>query len=233
VARDVKLVISDLHAPYGHIDTLPFLREVKKKYKPNHVLATGDEADKHASSFHDHDADLPSAGDELELAIDRLAPVYRLFPEVDVLESNHGSLIYRKAKHHGISRKYLREYGDVLRAPKGWRWHVDLVVRTGGRRIYFNHGISADVLKVVQSRGMCVVQGHYHTKFEIKWTSHPDGYLWGMTVGCLIDNDQPAFAYNKQGLVTPILGVGVIIDGRPHLVPMELDKKKRWNGEVG
>ena len=51
--RKSILVISDQHAPYHHIDTLDFLAEIKKKYKPDTVVNIGDEMDWHSISFHD------------------------------------------------------------------------------------------------------------------------------------------------------------------------------------
>ena len=56
------LLISDMHIPYHHPDTLEFLQYLKDKYKPTRVICLGDELDKHALSYHDHDPDLPSAG---------------------------------------------------------------------------------------------------------------------------------------------------------------------------
>src|ERR1700749_1207382 len=91
------LVLSDMHHPYAHPDTVPFLKAVKAKYKPDTVVCIGDEADFHDSSFHDSDPDLDSAGVELEKAIKGLAPIYKLFPKVTVIESNHGSMVMRKA----------------------------------------------------------------------------------------------------------------------------------------
>ena len=83
------LVISDLHATYMHPDTLPFLRALKRKYSFDRVICIGDEVDFHALSFHDSDPDLPSAGEELTRAIKSLKPIYKMFPNVDVVESNH------------------------------------------------------------------------------------------------------------------------------------------------
>ncbi|WP_206696334.1 hypothetical protein, partial [Streptococcus pseudopneumoniae] len=74
----------------------------------------GDEVDKHALSFHDSDPDLMSAGDELKAAIKCLPPLYKLFPKMALVDSNHGSMVYRKGLHHGIPRKYIRAYGEVL-----------------------------------------------------------------------------------------------------------------------
>ena len=63
------LNISDQHMPYEHPDMFAFLAAIKRKYKPTLVVNGGDEVDAHALSFHDSDSDLPSAGDELKLAI--------------------------------------------------------------------------------------------------------------------------------------------------------------------
>lgn len=227
------LVISDMHHPYSHPDTTAFLAAIKKEYEPTRVICIGDEVDHHAMSFHDSDPDLYSAGDELKASIKALKPLYTLFPVMDLVDSNHGSMAYRKGKHHGVPRKYLREYGDVLDAPKGWKWQHDLLLRLPtGEDCYFHHGIASNVLKVVQQRGVCVVQGHYHTSFNIQYTSNPNSLLWGMQVGCLISKDQLAFAYDKNNLGRPIIGCGIILDGLPVLLPMVLNKGGRWNKMV-
>ena len=83
------LLISDMHIPYHHPDTLDFLTHLKKKYNPTRVICLGDELDKHALSYHDHDPDLPSAGDELRRSIPVIQEIHRLFPVMDIVESNH------------------------------------------------------------------------------------------------------------------------------------------------
>lgn len=227
------LVISDMHIPYQHPDTVRFLAAVAEKYKPTRVICVGDEVDAHNLSFHDSDPDLFSAGDELQEAIRQLRPLYDLFPEMDLIDSNHGSMVYRKGKHHGIPRKYLRGYNEVLEAPEGWQWHMDLLIDVpGGNQVYFHHGLSKDVMKVVAQRGMCVVQGHYHTEFRIGYLGNPNHLLWGMNVGCSIDGKSLAFAYDKTNLGRPVIGHGLIDNGLPILLPMVLDKKGRWTGNV-
>ena len=231
--NDSILVIADQHIPYMHKDTFHFLLAVKKKYKPTRVICIGDEVDKHAMSFHDSDPDLPSAGDELQQSIEILQILYKMFPEMDLIDSNHGSMVYRKAKHHGIPNKYLRSYGEVLEAPAGWNWHMDLTLKLPNKqRIYFHHGLSKNIIKVVKERGVCVVQGHYHTEFNIQYVGTPAHLLWGLQVGCSIDGKALAFAYDRTNLGRPILGHGIIINGQPRLLPMVLTKSGRWNKEV-
>jgi predicted phosphodiesterase len=223
------LCISDTHCPYQHPDTVAFLKAVAKKYRPDLVVHLGDEVDAHAMSFHDSDPDLPSAGDELKQAIKALKPLYKLFPKMLLLDSNHGSMVYRKGKHHGISAKYLREYGDVLEAPKGWRWCLDLTINAGGKPVYFHHGKESNVLAVSQKMGYSVVQGHYHNEYGIRYWGNPSGLRWGMQIGCSIDDESMAFAYNKITTKRPIIGHAIILEGLPKLLPMVLTSSGRWN----
>ena len=104
---EVILVISDLHAPYQHEDALEFLRAVKEKYQPNLVLNVGDELDYHALSFHASDPDLDSAGVELKRGQKVLKEFEEIFPEMVLVDSNHGSMKYRKAKVNGIPRELM------------------------------------------------------------------------------------------------------------------------------
>lgn len=228
------LAISDLHVPYQHRDTFKFLAAIKQKYKPTRVVFLGDEVDHHGMSFHDSDPDLWSAGHEISEAIKQMKQLYTLFPSADLIDSNHGSMAYRKALHHGIPRRYIRTYREVLHAPKTWSWHPSLRLRlsTGGPDVFFHHGLSKDVMRVVMRKGMCVVQGHFHTEFRIGYVNGADHPLWGMQIGCSIDDTCLAFAYNKTNLEPPILGHGIILDGQPKLLPMGLNSTGGWNGRV-
>jgi hypothetical protein len=227
------LVISDQHFPYNHPDIIKFLAALKKKYKPDRVVNIGDELDYHSISFHDHIPDLLSPSDELQTALNRIAPLFKLFPQMDILESNHGSLVYRKAVAHGLPAHVFKTYREILGSPKGWRWHADLTLKmSNGKYVYFCHGKSADVLKLSQSMGMCAVQGHFHEKFEVRYWGNSLGLFWGAIIGCLIENKSLAFAYNKLNLKRPVIGCMMILNGLPHLTPMVLNSNGRWNGFV-
>lgn len=217
------LFISDLHVPYHHTKVFEFLRGLKERYRPTRVICVGDELDKHALSFHDSDPDLDSAGPELEKSLHHIKRLERLFPEMDLIDSNHGSMVYRKAKHHGIPRKYIKSYNDVLGVGPGWKWHMDLTIQLpDGQNVYIHHGKSADAIKVSQAMGMSHVCGHFHESFGVKYWANPLGLYWGMNIGCLIDDSSLAFAYNNTNLKRPIIGTGLIIDGYPILEPMPM-----------
>ena len=224
------LFISDMHVPFQHKDTFDFLKALAQKYMPTRVVCLGDEIDNHAISFHSSDPDLPSAGDELSAAIQHLKRLYKLFPKMDVIDSNHGSLAARRFLEHGLPKKLLRSYGDILEAPSGWVWSHDLTLKLpNGKPLYVHHGLSKDPMKVVAARATCFIQGHYHEDLKIGFHGNPEDLLWGATAGCLIDPKSLAFAYNKTNLKRPIIGTIMVIDSIPRIMPMNLRKNGRWD----
>jgi hypothetical protein len=226
---DRILVIPDQHFPFNHPDIFQFLKAVRDKFKPDKVVNLGDEVDFHSMSMHDHDPDLPSPRDEMTMAIQRLKFMYKLFPKMDVLESNHGSLVWRRAKKYGLPKKVIRSYREVLEAPKGWTWHHDLILHgSDGEKIMFCHGLTSDVLKNSRNKSMRFVQGHHHSLFEVRYWANSEKLFWGVTSGCLIDWKALAFEYGKLMLNKPILGVTLIKSGYPQLIPMILNSKGRW-----
>ena len=226
------LVVSDMHLPYQHKDSIKFLKEIKKEFKPDTTISIGDLLDQHALSFHDSSPELYSAGHELDKAKEYVKELESVFPKLIEVDSNHSSMIYRRALKHGLPRAYLKDYGDFLETKK-WKWVDDLTLTmSNGQRCFFTHGRSADVLKVSQTMGMSAVQGHYHTKFVISWWANPDNLFFGMNVGCLIDQKSMAFNYAKNFRTRFIIGCGIIIDGIPRLLPMVLNKKGDWIGKI-
>lgn len=226
------LVIPDLHFPYCHMDSLDFLHKIKKVLNPSRIICLGDELDFHDASFHDSDPDLDSAGVELVKALGYIDTLHELFPKMDLLHSNHGSMAYRKAKHHGMPRHLLKSYNEVLCVPADdWKWHPELIIELPNKtRCKFVHGISANVLAASQASGMSLVQGHHHSQFEIRYWSNGESLNFAITSGCLIDDSSLAFAYNKLQVKRPIMGVTFIENSIPQLIPMAVDKDNRWVG---
>lgn len=223
------LTISDLHVPYHHHEALAFLAYLKAKYKPTRIICLGDMEDKHALSYHDSDPDLASAGDELAKALPVIAELHKLFPNMDILDSNHGSLVYRKAKTHGIPKHYIKAYNDVLGVGDGWKWHNDLVIKLpDGGSCYFHHGKSTRGLILTQQMGMSSVQGHYHNSFSVEYHGTPIALNWAMQTGCLIDYKSYAFSYANVNIKRAVIGTGLIIDSQPVLVPLLMDENGGW-----
>jgi len=225
-------VISDLHAPYQHKDAIKFLAAIKEKYNPDRVINIGDEVDNHAMSFHPSDASLYSAGDELKAAREVIWQLEELFPKMDVMESNHGSLAYRKALVAGIPKEILRPYKEVLDV-KHWNWHDKLTLTLPNKQpCKFIHTYGANYLLSSQKCGISLVQGHWHGRFGVQFWGTEERLNFAMSVGCLIDDKSMAYAYNKVTVERPILGSGMIVDSQPIPIPMVLNRKGKWIGRI-
>ena len=127
----------------------------------------------------------------------------------------------------------FKSYNNVLEAPKGWHWQKDLTLTmSDGKSVYFHHGKTSAPAKLSKNMSMSAVQGHYHSRFEIIYWANPNGLFFDLRVGALIDDNSMAFNYNKTTLDRPIIGSAVIINGHPKLIPMILNTKGRWTGEL-
>lgn len=229
------LIVPDLHAPFTHMDALPFLIEVNNFFKPDKVVFLGDEIDGHSFSFHTDSADTNFLAPdvELEVAIEKLRPFYQMFPEATILESNHGSLIYRKRKWAKIPRQALKSYREILDAPMGWSWtHEYEIELRDGSIVHFMHGSRKNAFAVAKDIGKSHVCGHYHTEFKLVQDIVAGKRLFGMNCGCLIDDKKYAFDYAKNTKPNVKLGCGLIIDTHPMLIPMNLDANGRWIGTI-
>ena len=232
---DNILIISDLHVPYHHKDSYEFLYQLNKKLKPDFILNIGDEVDHHAISYHDSDPDLDSAGMELQKAQKCMKELFDIFPQMMLLNSNHGSLVFRKGLTHGFPRGVFKSYEEMLLGGCSlgqWVWVDDCVLTSNKRKIYFTHGRGKNILKVSQNYGMSCCQGHYHEDFNIQYWGNPLALNWAMSVGCLLDFDTYAFHYARSNLKRPVLGTGIIRKGIPQLIPLVMEKGGRWNKQL-
>lgn len=232
------LVISDLHIPYHVADSMRFLYEIKKKYKPDIVLSVGDIFDNHAISFHPSNHDLFSAGHELEQCIELIHQkkygLATMFPNLLILSSNHDDLYARKIKVNGLPIKVLKELKEIYDTP-GWNWYEKIILKVKNfEEVYCVHGQSSNGLKLANHLGCSALQGHFHTAQNISYSTNTvsNKRRWSMQVGCLVGSGL-AFEYNKLQLARPELGVGWINqEGLPTLIPMILNDKGRWIGKL-
>lgn len=227
-------VVPDQHHPYQHPDTIAFLTAVAAAFPIDLVINMGDETDYHGLSFHDSDPALDSAGVELEKAKAGLAKLHKLFPQQLVCTSNHGSMAFRKAKHHGIPVQLLKSYRDVLfptHGAPGWSWAERWIVKTPMGPVMFKHQSSNPVADAAHERCNLMV-GHNHGRFAIEYCASSDYLYWAATSGCLIDANGYAFAYGRTHSKKPIIGCTLIINGRPVLFPMVLNRAGRWVGTL-
>jgi hypothetical protein len=222
------LFISDTHIPYSVDGYLNFLKDLKEKFKPEIVIHGGDELDYHAISFHKSDASLFSAGHELDQSIIEIQEgLHRLFPKLYLLESNHGSLIFRRLKFEGISLRHLKPLHELYETPL-WEWHDKIILRTRKGKVAVSHGMSGIACAWAKTTGMSTVEFHYHTMHHITKMKSLGRESFSMHCGCLADQEKMAFAYAKANLKEFINGTGgLYADGEPVLFPYRKEKHEK------
>jgi hypothetical protein len=226
------LVIGDTHFPYSHPECIEFLAKLNKYYKPDTVIPIGDEADYHSQNFHGVDPDLPSAFDELEVTKSWIKRLEKIFPKMTLLESNHGSLVLRRAVASKMSRRFIKPYNDILEVNKKWEWKDKHIIKTDKNTICFAHQFSKDIAKAVKETSMCCVQGHFHTVSEVKFVANDFALNWGISTGCLVNKDSLSMAYMKVNVAKPILSCALITDGIPAITPMVLKNNGSWDKNI-
>lgn len=229
------LVVGDIHEPVAHPGYLAFCQDLQRRHKCNHVLLIGDVVDWHAVSFHAHHPEAPGPKDEYELAKAGVAKWRRAFPKAQVCIGNHDERLVRLAETVNIPAKFLRDYSDIWDTP-GWTWKAEFIHDD----VYFFHGTGSGgvhpAFGTMQKLLMSTVQGHVHSAGGIKWRANPQRRVFGLDVGCGIDDKAVAFAYGHNLKTRSILSAGVVLDGTPYheIMPCGVGEKyHRSRYEVG
>lgn len=222
-------IIGDTHEPFTHKDYKNFCYDVFNKYKVDTIVHIGDEVDNHAISYHEHDPNGRSAGDEMELAQKAMDQWYKMFPNVSVIIGNHTALPFRQANSLGIPKKFIKSYEEAWQAPKGWSWNNEIEID----HVRYVHGIGCSgqngaINLAIRSRQSTVI-GHIHSFGGVNYHANTNDLIFGMNVGCGIDVHAYAFEYGRPFVNKPTLGCGIVTEGQEaNFIPMKLGKKYEW-----
>ena len=221
-SNDSVLLYGDLHAPYQHKDTLDFLADVNREWKPDRVIDMGDTLDQYAVSRYPKSPAADNVVKELKKAKKVVRQLGKIFPKVDILKSNHCERLYQRATVAGIPREYLLPYATLIDAPDGWKWHDDLSLTINATReqLYLIHTKSGTTLNLAKYYSSNVAVGHKHHSFGVQWFTTPKGTYFAIDVGCLISDKGYAFSYNKGQALRPTKGCFMIVEGVP--VPIKM-----------
>jgi len=217
------LIVGDIHEPFSREGYLEFCIEQQREYRCGNVILIGDVVDNHYSSYHETDPDGLGAGQELENAIRRLKKWYKAFPIANVCIGNHDEIVTRKMFTGGISKIWMRNYSDVFETP-GWNFQMEHVKD----HVLYLHGTGSSGEKAAfnkaLNRRISTVQGHLHTASSIMWNVSNIDRIFGMQVGCGIDEKAYALAYARNFAKKFILSCGVVLNSGqlPIVVPMPL-----------
>lgn len=220
---DNVLVIGDPHEPFTKEGYLEFCRKIQEEYDCGTVIHIGDAVDNHAVSYYEKDPEGMSAGDEFNLAIERMKRWYYTFPNVKVCIGNHDALPFRKAFSAGLPKTWLKTYQELLQSPPTWEW--DFVHQVNGVIYQHGTGLSGEMAAINAAREnrQSTVIGHLHTVMNTRFLASYKDLIFGVTVGCGIDHEKYAFAYGKQNTRKPVVACAVILDGKlPINIPMPI-----------
>jgi len=206
--KDNVLVIGDLHAPFILEGYLEFCREQQEKFDCGTVIFIGDIVDAHSWSFHTHDVDGMSVSDEVNRAKKQLNEWYQVFPEAVVLYGNHDLLVARKAKVAGLSQHFIKDLGEILGAPTGWKFIHEYILND----VKYIHGSVGNAITRAKDERVSIVQGHLHSESFVEWSVSEKDAIFGMNVGCGLDHSAYAFEYAKPFPRKPIISCGIVLD---------------------
>ena len=143
---------------------------------------------------------------------------YHTFPKATVIIGNHDRLVYRKAYSSGVSKQWIREYKDVLNT-NGWDFVENIVIHD----ININHGEGGTAMNRIKTELQSQIQGHLHTELYVKFLVGANFIIFGLQVGCGVDNKSYAMAYGKH-YKKPAIGCGVVLNKGtlPIAIPMKM-----------
>jgi len=204
------LVIADTHIPFERKGYLEFCKRIYKDEGCNQVVHIGDLVDNHAISYHEHDPNGRSDIDEMEQADKKLKKWFKAFPEVSLCRGNHDRLVDRKGRTTGLCDRRFRPFREMWNLPKGWKDDFDFVIDG----VLYTHGTgysgkTAHIMAAFDNR-MSTVIGHLHSVLGFEYLANSKSLIFGMAVGCGIDDKKYAFEYGKGFRRKPIVGCGVV-----------------------
>ena len=220
-------IIGDTHLPYEKEGYLEFCQETFEQWECDTIVHIGDLIDHHAMSFHDSEPRLKGAYQEYEDAKEHLQPWYEAFPELTLVEGNHDIIPARQLRKLEIDPEtWMRSLEDVYEMPEGWQVHSEILIDG----VIYHHGYTANGVNGFRNdsaRRMCsTVSGHCHSNAGVSASASDHRNVWGLAVGCGIDNKKMAFAYGKNFLRKPIVACGVVLEGlNPYCEYMNLGER--------
>jgi len=212
-------IIGDTHLPYELAEYREWVKDVFDANGVNKVIHIGDLFDHHALSFHDSEPALKGAHGEYIDALEHLEPWKETFPQLTLITGNHDLIPSRQLTKLGVNPlKWMRPLSEVYEFPRDWvevqDIEIDGVLYHHGHTSVGVNGFRNDAKNRMQN----TVSGHAHGNLGVSWTACHHRAVWGMAVGCGIDNKAMAFAYGKHFKNKPIVGCGVVHGGHTPMV---------------
>ncbi len=206
----------DAHAPAMKKGYPEFVHRTFHQWGVDRVIFTGDLFDWNSISFHEKNPLLSNSGQELRDARKQIQEIKKLFPEADWIIGNHDALPQRQAVAAGLAPGLLKTYNELWEVdwkvhPRFTKLEVDGVLYChgdsgpGGEHAAYKHAVS---------NFKSTVQGHHHSNAGVKYFANEKFRVFGMDGGCGVDVNKLQFEYGRKFPRKPILGCGIVVDGK-------------------
>lgn len=210
--KTVTGVFSDPHIPFDHPGYLPFITDTFEMFGVNRVVCDGDLVDNHAISRHLTHPEAMGAEEEFLKTKAKVKEYSDRFPDVYFVRGNHDSIPLRQAAEVGLSRRFLKDLHEVWEFPKGWQVSEQFVLDD----VVYQHGLGCGgkdgAFNAALAKGMSTVIGHSHSYGGIKYRANEKETIFGLNVGCGIEEKAYAFEYGKWMKYRPTLGCGIVFN---------------------
>jgi predicted phosphodiesterase len=222
------MIIGDQHMPVMRRGYIQFLQRIADKHQPDRIVNIGDAVDWNSISYHEKSPSASSAAREYRKALKQFKQLHTAFPKADMLIGNHDCLTERKAITAGLPTSLLRSYNDM--------WEIDWKVHPRFSKIkiddvIYSHGDSGAgrapaALHQAKENFCSTVIGHFHAQAGVNFWANLEYRVFGMGVGCGIDVHAHEMDYGRKYPSKPILGCGVVKNGKiPYFEPWLLKSR--------
>ena len=212
------LIDPDTHAPCMRRGYVDFLKATADRWQPDRVVHIGDLVDNCAYSYHEKHPRLKDPKRERDRAAAQVKRLTAAFPYCDLMIGNHDALTRRQAISAGLDPDVLIAFRDYWQLPLGWEVHprfsthqIEGVLYSHGDR--GGGGLNAAATTAKAEFASCVI-GHHHSNAGVTWHANQSSRVFGLSVGCGVDASQLAMDYGRKFTRKPILGCGIVVDGK-------------------
>lgn len=228
---------TDTHFPYHLENIFDYFTAIVKKHnitKNDIIICGGDEVDLACLSFHPKNPKMFSSSDELHLSAHYLKVLYKMFPNMLLCYSNHGSLVYRKAAWAGMNDDLVKDLNTIWGVGKGWKWADRIfITMANGKKMMFIHNLTQNIENNIIARGISIIQGHFHSKLGIIFRMLEGGkHIFGINGGCLANQKHPAFSYAKYQKDKWQHGSFLIEESGVTFIEYKIDSNNNWTGQL-
>ena len=193
-----------------------FLQNTFDSWGVDRIVHIGDLVDWNSISYHEKHPSNSNAVSEYKRALKQVKQLSAAFPKADWMIGNHDALTTRQAITAGLPVEILRDYAEMWELD--WQIHdrfSDLEIEG----VLYSHGDNGkggehSAYKNAQANFKSTVQGHHHSNGGVQYYANPEFRVFGMSVGCGIDAKLLQFEYGRSIKRKPMLGCGIVVNGK-------------------